>query len=404
MSEGCYGAFQSCRSIDAQWTSTISNDSSSINFASINDLPTHVASKQYKKYVVIGAGKTGSDAITYLLRNGGVDQSDMTWNLISRDVWYIIRDGLWGSYNTYRRDTVRLVTPMVDCKTLHEAFMQYEKDGAVGRIDTSRLPKVFKGPIIDKSELEGFRSIKDVVRLGRVESITSDEIKLEQGTVPLSSSPADTLFVDCMADLDGKYNGSNFSEDFKIFDGDQINLGPIIVFSNICCSAALIAYIESTFADDEEMRNNLLHFARGKEYTKLNTNTMRFFSKFYYQNKTFKALRAYPPSMEFVMNSRTLLDAPCHHRFGVFGLLWTMFGPAQMAKKVRTFVERVESGDYPDCQDCFGCAIFARQELALFLWTEYRKTKTSDFQSSPTLTQSQTHARRKGCLAVESYC
>eukprot|EP00984_Skeletonema_dohrnii_P033442 scaffold30089_cov167-Skeletonema_dohrnii-CCMP3373.AAC.4 len=41
---------------------------SCINFASINDLPTYVASKQYKKYVVLGAGKTGSDAITYLLR------------------------------------------------------------------------------------------------------------------------------------------------------------------------------------------------------------------------------------------------------------------------------------------------------------------------------------------------
>jgi len=49
--------------------------------------------------VVIGAGKTGSDAITYLLRNGGVDQSAITW-IISRDVWYIIRDGLWGSYET----------------------------------------------------------------------------------------------------------------------------------------------------------------------------------------------------------------------------------------------------------------------------------------------------------------
>jgi hypothetical protein len=58
--------------------------------------------------VVIGAGKTGSDAITYLLRNGGVDQSAITW-IISRDVWYIIRDGLWGSYETYRRDTIQLV-------------------------------------------------------------------------------------------------------------------------------------------------------------------------------------------------------------------------------------------------------------------------------------------------------
>jgi len=324
---------------------------SSINFSPVNDLPTHLESKQFKKYVVIGAGKTGSDAITYLLRNG-VHQSVITW-ITSRDVWYFVRDGIWGGYKSYRKDSVNFVDPLVKCKTLHEVMMQYEKDEIMGRIDTSRFPTVFKGPTIDKAELAGFRSIKDIVRLGRVTGITSDEIKLEQGTVPLSS-PADTLFVDCMADFDGTFYGYRFSEDFKVFDGDQINLGPIIVTFNVSCTSAIIAYIERTFADDSEMRNNLLYFAKGEEHNSPDASI--FFNQFYMQSQTFKALGAYPPAMQFVMNSRTFLDAPCHHHRGIFGFLWVMFGPAQMAKKVNIFVERVESGDYPDCQDCFGCA------------------------------------------------
>jgi hypothetical protein len=325
---------------------------SSINYAPVNDLPTHVASKEYKKYCVIGAGKTGCDAITYLLRNG-VDQSAITW-ITSRDVWFFVRDGLWGGgYKTFRKDTVKLLDPLVKCKTLLDAMLQYEKDGIVARMDRSTLPEVFKGATIDKSELAGFRSITDIVRMGRVTSITSDEIKLERGAVPLAS-PADTLFVDCMADLDGSLYGYRFQEGFKIFDGNQINLGPAIVSFNFSCSSAIIAYIETVFADDSEMRNNLLYFSAGEKHT-IPDYTL-FFNQFYVQSKSFAALGAYPPAMQFVLNSRTYLDAPCHHYMGMPGFLWALFGPMQLAKKADKFVERVEAGDFPDCQDCFGCA------------------------------------------------
>ena len=323
---------------------------SSINFAPLNDLPAHIESKQYKKYVVIGAGKTGSDAITYLLHNG-IDQSAITW-ITSRDVWYFIRDGLWGEYEHHRKDSVRLIDPLVKCKTLREAFLQYEKDGIMGRIDTNSFPKVFKCPTIDKDELVGFRSIKDIVRMGRVTSITADTIVLERGIVPLSS-PTDTLFVDCMADIDGTFYGySDFSDDFEVFEENQINLGPVCVAFNSSCSSSIIAYIESTFADDPQMKNSLLFFARGKEQSK--PDEYLFFSQLYAQNKTFQALSAYPPAMKFVLNSRTFRDAPCHHHNDMIGFLWAMFGPQQMAKKTKTFVERIDSGDYADCQDCFG--------------------------------------------------
>ncbi len=260
---------------------------------------------------------------------------------------------MWEGYKSYRKDTMKLLDPLVGCKTLLDAFLKYEKDGIMARIDTSNPPEVFKGATIDKSELAGFKSIKDIVRLGRVASITSDEIKLEKGAVPLPAPPADTLFVDCMADFDGTFYGYQIPEDFKVFDDDQINLGPAIISYNVSCSSAAIAYIESVFADDSEMRNNLLYFGKGDEFT---TDHNQFFSQFYYQNKTFAALGAHPPAMQFIMNSRTYLDAPCHHYLGMPGFLWALFGPSQMAKKAAKFVERVESGDFPDCQNSFGCA------------------------------------------------
>lgn len=116
---------------------------SSINYAPLNELPTHIASKQFKKYVVIGAGKTGSDAITYLLRSG-VDQSAIQW-ITSRDIWYCVRDGLWAGYKSYWKDSMKFLDPLVECKTLLDAFLQYEKDGVMARIDTSTLPEVLKG-------------------------------------------------------------------------------------------------------------------------------------------------------------------------------------------------------------------------------------------------------------------
>jgi len=324
---------------------------SNVNYAPLNDLPKHIESKKYKQFVVIGAGKTGSDAITYLLRNG-IDQSAVTW-ITSRDVWYFVRDGLWKGYKSYRKDTMKLINPLLKVNTLHEAFLEYEKSGFMARIDPSRRPQVFKGPTIDKEELAGFRSIKHIVRMGRVTQITDNIIILEKGNIPLHN-PAETLIVDAMADLDGTFYGySNFPADYQVFKDDQINIGPALIVYNVSCSAAIIAYIESTFADNQEMKNSMLYFGRG-DYCKAEEES--YFNQFYCQCKTLKAISGYAPAANFVVNSRTYLDSPCHHHNGTLGLLWAMFGPSQLAKKADKFVEKVENGSYADCKDCFGWA------------------------------------------------
>ena len=156
--------------------------SCSIKFAPVNDLPTLIKSNQYTKYVVIGAGKTGCDAITYLLSNG-IDQSAITW-IISRDVWFFLRNGCWKEgyegYKTFRKDSAVLLEALIGkAKTAEEVFLEYEKYGVMARLDPNRpIPNVFKGPMIDSAELVGFRSIEDIVHLGRVTEITGDAIIL----------------------------------------------------------------------------------------------------------------------------------------------------------------------------------------------------------------------------------
>lgn len=226
----------------------------------VNDLPSSVQSKKYSKYIIIGAGKTGLDSVTHLLRNG-VDQSAITW-IISRDVWYFIRDGYIREGNSYWKDVGRLLTPLEEASSIEEAFLLYEKDEVVARLDPNRpQPEVFKGATIDKGELAGLRTVKNIVRKGRVTGITGDSITLDEGSIEYS--PNDTLIVDCMADFDMTFYGYNFDDDFQIFEAGRINLGPLITVYNPSFSSATIAYVEAIFEDNSDMKNSMMYFLRG---------------------------------------------------------------------------------------------------------------------------------------------
>ena len=58
-----------------------------VNFIPVNDLPK--IKQPPAGFVVIGGGKTGIDACTWLLENG-VDPEQITW-VVSRDGWLINR-------------------------------------------------------------------------------------------------------------------------------------------------------------------------------------------------------------------------------------------------------------------------------------------------------------------------
>lgn len=191
-----------------------------------------------KRYVVVGAGKTGIDALLFLL-DAGVAPERIQW-VVSNDAW------LWN------RATVRpgvvlktftsMVESVVDAADIDGVFLRLERQGIVFRIDTGTLPSKWRCATINERELDALRRVENVVRLGRVERIGAGGIQLESGTVDVVE---DSLFIDCSA------NGLARFEPQPLFSAGRITLQSAIMCQQTF-SAALIARLELLDISDEK--------------------------------------------------------------------------------------------------------------------------------------------------------
>jgi hypothetical protein len=114
------------------------------------------------------------------------------------------------------------------------------------RIDTDVVPTMAKTPTLGAWELELLRTIEHVVRLGHIKEVTSNEIVLDHGSVPL---PSDSLLVHCAA------SGLQYPPLVPIWSPDKVRLQTIRA-GFPCFCAALAGYVEATRDDDRE-RNRL---------------------------------------------------------------------------------------------------------------------------------------------------
>jgi hypothetical protein len=131
-------------------------------------------------------------------------------------------------------------------ESLDDMFLGMEAVGAMLRIDPDVTPTMAKAPTLGVWELELLRSIENVVRLGRIKHVTSREIVLEQGSVPL---PAGALVVHCAA------SGLQYPPMVPIWGADKIRIQTIRA-GFPCFNAALAGYVEATRDDDRE-RNRI---------------------------------------------------------------------------------------------------------------------------------------------------
>jgi len=90
------------------------------------------------------------------------------------------------------------------------------------------------------------RTVKDVVRKGRVRRIEGDAIVLERGDV---EAAPDDLYVDCTAKAFRK------RPSVPVFDADEITLQQVRP-GRLSFSAALIAHVEASY-DDDAIKNDL---------------------------------------------------------------------------------------------------------------------------------------------------
>jgi hypothetical protein len=214
-------------------------------FMPLNDLPKITQAPE--AYVVIGSGKTGIDAVLWLLSNR-VDPDKISW-IMPRDAWLLDRRNTQPSSDFFS-DTIGAQASQFEsiakAESIEDMFDRLEACGYFLRLDKNIRPSMFHGATISQLELEQLQKVKAIIRKGRVQHLSASEIVLDQGNVPTSPK---TVHVDCSA-------RAISNEEIKpIFQGNLITPQMVRSYQPVF-SAALIAHVEAEY-DTEAEKNNL---------------------------------------------------------------------------------------------------------------------------------------------------
>ncbi len=207
-----------------------------VSLVALNDL--YKGHSQWEYFCVVGNGKTGMDAVLYLL-DQGVDANHISW-IAPNDAWIFNRESL--QVGNVAKQVLMHGELMIKATKADDVFLAMEKEGGILRLDTNKLPSKWKCATIDSTELKKLRTVQNIIRKGRINRITSEEIQLKEGNVPYSPK---TLFVNCSAD------GLAKKEAKAIFSKGSITLQSIL-FCQQVFSAAVIAKLESTSLSDND--------------------------------------------------------------------------------------------------------------------------------------------------------
>lgn len=194
-------------------------------------------------YVIIGGGKTGIDALLWLLEQGA-DPDQLTW-IISRDGWMHDRAATQPRPEFFKKTMgvqADAFEAMANATDRDDMYDRLEACGYFVRLDPDVRPQMFHAPTISQAELEVLRTIKNVVRLGRVSHIGETEITLAQGSIPTSP---DHVHVDCSASAVQNKNTT------AVFKNGRITLQTVRAYQPTF-SASFIAHLEGLGGTDAD--------------------------------------------------------------------------------------------------------------------------------------------------------
>lgn len=194
----------------------------------------------FRQYVVVGSGKTATDAIVRLLLDG-TDPDAVCW-VRPREPWMLNRAHIQPNPETYLDTVAQMLRCSAEADSLDHAFLDMEEAGIMLRIDRSLTPTMARAPTLGLWELELLRSVDNVVRLGHVTTARRGRIDLEHGSVGVSE---DSVVVNCTAD------GLKIRERVPIWGPDVITLQPVRA-GFPCFGVAMTGYVEATRHDDAE--------------------------------------------------------------------------------------------------------------------------------------------------------
>jgi hypothetical protein len=193
-----------------------------------------------RAFVIVGSGKTATDGIVWLLRQG-VPPDRIVW-VRPRDPWMLDRATVQPDPVVALDFFAKVLASAGPAEGIDDFFVRLEAAGVMLRIDRSVTPTMARAPTLGRWELDLLRTIERVVRLGHVQRVTSREIVLERGSVPL---PEGSLVVHCAA------SGLRNPPRVPIWGADAIRLQTVRA-GVPCFNAALVGYVEATRDDDRE--------------------------------------------------------------------------------------------------------------------------------------------------------
>ncbi|SDP34609.1 Pyridine nucleotide-disulphide oxidoreductase [Pedococcus dokdonensis] len=192
------------------------------------------------QYVVVGAGKTATDACIFLLSRG-VDPDAICW-VRPRDPWMINRAVVQPDPSIFLGMVADTWLAAREAASLDDLFLRLEDAGIMLRVDRSVLPTMAKAPTLASWELEQLRTLSNVVRRGHLTGVSRGALSFADGSVSVAD---DAVVVHCAAD------GLKYPPLTPVWTPDAIILQPVRA-GFPCFGAAITGYVEATRENDDE--------------------------------------------------------------------------------------------------------------------------------------------------------
>ncbi|WP_085338661.1 NAD(P)-binding protein [Aquidulcibacter paucihalophilus] len=214
-----------------------------VDFVPLNELP-HLWKRSQgmpKHFVIVGAGKTGMDAACWLLASGA-DPDSISW-IMPRDSWLLNRRKTQPGIDFFDETIAGQADMMEACalaSDVDDLFDRLEACGVMLRIDPHVRPTVHRYATVSTGEVAQLARIKNVIRKGRVSTISPTKVVLDGGEAHFGK---DTLFIDCSA------SAVEDRPAVPVYQGDLI-VPQMIRIPQPAFSAALAAYVEANYEDD----------------------------------------------------------------------------------------------------------------------------------------------------------
>jgi hypothetical protein len=235
-----------CRIVDARYlspeipatTPPPFEVSDGVRVVPVNSLPD--VADALGQYVIVGSGKTATDACIWLLESG-VDPDRICW-VRPRDPWMLNRAVVQPDPAVFVGMAADIMQAATAASDLDDLFLRLEDAGVMLRVDRSVNPTMAKTPTLAQWELDHLRSLEHVLRLGHIRRAEPGRLVFVAGEVPVAR---DAVVVHCAA------SGLQYPPLVPIWAPEVITLQPIRA-GFPCFGAALAGYVEATRDDDAE--------------------------------------------------------------------------------------------------------------------------------------------------------